>query len=81
MNIQILQAVKDIIKTTDFPYDKTFPSVIWGIENDKYQISYEGRLRSIHSALAGELETGTLVWVKIPNGKLKDMHICGIRKG
>lgn len=81
MTKSILESINGIVKAASFPYDKTFPSVVWEKENERYQISYEGRLRSIPNALPGELKAGTLVWVKIPNGKLKDMHICGIRKG
>lgn len=81
MKFEILDAMNTMVKSLNLPYDKTFPTVIWGKENGRYQISYEGRLRNIPNALPGELKTGTLVWVKIPNGKLKDMHICGVRRG
>ena len=75
---KIINAVNEKFKKQS--YDKTFPSVVYGKdENGKYQIPYESRLRSIPNAIPCELQKGQLVWVKIPNGKLREMHICGLR--
>lgn len=80
MTANILKAIDEMIRSTKLPHDKTFPAVVYGKdEKGKYQIPYEGRLKSIHNALPCELKMGQLVWVKIPEGKLKDMHICGLR--
>lgn len=76
---RVIQSINRKIST--LPSDKTFPSVAYGKdENGKYKIVFEGRLRNVQNALPCELKTGELVWVKIPEGKLKDMHICGLRK-
>ncbi len=75
---KIMTAIDEKIKA--LPYDKTFPAVIWGKENDKYQISYENQLRTISSSLEVDIAVGSFVWVKIPCGKLREMHICGIRR-
>lgn len=75
---KIISAIDNINRKLSF--DKTFPSIVWGKQGNKYKISYENRLYSVSSALGGvELDIGTSVWVKIPNGKLREMHICGIR--
>ena len=49
-------------------------------EKGKYLIPFEGRLRPVASGLTEELKEGQWVWVKIPNGKLREMHICNIRR-
>lgn len=79
----IINKVTDAIngKISNLSYDKTFPTVSYGKdENGKYKIVYEGRLRSVQNALPCEIATGSLVWVKIPCGKLREMHICGLRR-
>lgn len=68
-------------KYSQLYYDKTFPAVVYGKdENGKYLIPFEGRLRPVASGLTEELKEGQWVWVKIPNGKLREMHICNIRR-
>ena len=79
MKSEILDAIYEMIKGMKFPYDKTFSSVVYGkTEDGKYQIPYEGRLRNVHNALPCDLKKGQAVWVKIPNGRLRTMHICGL---
>ncbi len=78
--------IKNIMDAVDkkcakLRYDKTFPAVVYGKdEKGKYLIPYEGRLRAISSGLSEELKNGQKVWVKIPCGTLREMHICNIRK-
>ena len=48
-------------------------------DGSNYQIPYEGTLHSIPNALPCDLSIGQLVWVKIPSGELRNMHICGLR--
>lgn len=79
MTKNILEGIATIISKLNLPYDRTFPSVIWNKENGKYQIAMENRLYTVPNALGTDLSIGTLVWVKIPCGKLREMHICGIR--
>lgn len=67
--------------TQKLKYDKTFKSTIWKInENGTYQICYLGQKYNIHNALGITLSLGQGVWVKIPNGTFRDMHICGVVK-
>lgn len=59
--------------------DKTFKSTIWKInENGTYQIRYLGQPYNVYNALGTSLSLGQNVWVKIPSGVFREMHICGI---
>ena len=76
---EVLRAIES--KNSQLYYDKTFPAVVYGKdEKGKYLIPFEGRRRSVASGLTEELKEGQWVWVKIPNGKLREMHICNIRR-
>ena len=79
LNNNILESVKILINSRKCREDKTFPAVVHGKDNDKYQIPYEGTLHSIPNALPCNLSIGQAVWVKIPSGELRNMHICGLR--
>jgi hypothetical protein len=79
MNNNILESVKILINSRKCREDKTFPAVIHGKDGSNYQIPYEGILHSIPNALPCDLSIGQLVWVKIPSGELRNMHICGLR--
>lgn len=81
MTKELLNAINIMLETSKSHDDKTFSSVIYGkdAKTEKYQIVYEGRLRNIQNSLPCELKIGQLVWVKIPYGRLRDMHICGLR--
>ena len=60
-------------------YDKTFKSTIWGKNEDgTYQISYMNQWYNVYNALGTDLELGQSVWVKIPSGIFRNMHICGV---
>ena len=66
-------------KTEKLKYDKTFKSTIWGKNDDgTYKISYKNQLYTIYNALGTELNLGQSVWVKIPGGIFRNMHICGV---
>lgn len=66
-------------KNTKLKYDKTFKSTIWGINTDgTYQISYMNQIYNVPNALGTDLQLGQSVWVKIPSGIFREMHICGI---
>lgn len=62
-------------------YDKTFASAIYSYNaaNNTYTIIKDCKQREVCSSLESSLSIGQHVWVKIPCGNLKDMHICGIR--
>lgn len=71
------QMIED--KTKKLKYDKTFKSTVWEKNEDgTYQISYLGQLYKVYNALGTELQLGQSVWVKIPSGIFRNMHICGI---
>ena len=79
-NNDILSAINTVVKKSEKVSDRTFSAVIYEIDTDgKYKIPYEGRLRSVANGTGQTLSVGQKVWVKIPNGKLREMHICGIR--
>lgn len=66
-------------KNQKLKYDKTFKSTIWGKNEDgTYQISYMNQLYNVYNALGTNLELGQSVWVKIPSGIFRNMHICGL---
>ena len=66
-------------KNQKLKYDKTFKSTIWGKNSDgTYHISYMNQLYNVYNALGTNLELGQSVWVKIPSGIFRNMHICGL---
>ena len=66
-------------KNQKLKYDKTFKSTIWDKNEDgTYQISYMNQLYNVYNALGTDLELGQSVWVKIPSGIFRNMHICGV---
>lgn len=80
-NNNILKAIEIMIdqKNQKLKYDKTFKSTIWGKNEDgTYQISYMNQLYNVYNALGTDLELGQSVWVKIPSGIFRNMHICGV---
>lgn len=67
-------------KLLSLKYDQTFPSVIHGINADgTYIIIKENQRRNVKNAVGTTLSPGQAVWVKMPCGRLHDMHICGLR--
>lgn len=80
----ILNNIEKILdkKLSNIYYDKTFPSVIYGKNEDgTYKIPYEGRLYNVPCSLGVELKVTQNVWVTMPCGhrNFKDMYISGIR--
>lgn len=66
-------------KTAHLKYDKTFHTTIMGTDgNGLYTVNYLGQPYQIRNALGTELSVGETVWVKIPGGIFRHMHICGI---
>lgn len=66
-------------KTSILKFDKTFQSTIWDKKADgMYTVSYMGNKYNVPNALGTELKLGQSVWVKIPNGIFRNMHICGL---
>lgn len=85
VNNYILKAIGTMIdsKLSGIYYDKTFPSIIFDINNDgTYKISKDGFLYDVPCAFNVELKKGQGVWVTMPCGitNIKDMFISGIRR-
>lgn len=62
--------------------DKTFPSVVYGKNEDgTYKIVYESCMYNVPCALGIDLNVTQNVWVTMPCGmkNLKDMYISGVR--
>lgn len=82
VNTIVNEVVKAIEKkNSKLSYDKTFPSVVYGVNDDgTYIIIKENQRYNVKCAIPNSnVRLGSKVWVKIPCGQLKDMHICGIR--
>ena len=85
INAMILNAIDKVFqsKTATIFYDKTFPSTIYGKNEDgTYQIIKDGYMYNVHNGLGTELDVTQNVWVTVPCGlkNLKDMYISAIRK-
>ena len=66
-------------KTSKLKFDKTFKATIWKINTDAtYQLNYKGQIYSVPNALGTTLSLGQSVWVKIPSGIFRKMHIGGV---
>ena len=81
---QVLEIVEKTVdkKLSNIYYDKTFPSVIYGKNNDgTYKIVREGQIYNVPCTLGYELNVAQHVWVTMPCGakNFKDMHISGLR--
>lgn len=79
----IIKQIKTMInqKVSQLSYDKTFLSLILNKNEDgTYKISYLGHEYNVPNALPIDLKIGQYVWVKIPSGTLRKMHICNIVK-
>lgn len=56
--------------------DKTFKSAIWKInENNTFSVNYKGQLYDVPNASGISLSLGQVVWVKMPDGILRNMYI------
>ena len=60
--------------------DRTYRSAIKAITNKGYVILDDsGAERTVKCCIPGvELKVGQNVWVKVPEGDLKGLHICGV---
>lgn len=82
VDVLVKEILKYIGKTVEekINRDITFKSIVKKIGDGKYQIlGTDGQTRTVKCCIPGiELRVGQAVWVKMPQGKLKDMHICGV---
>lgn len=80
---QIIKTIKYALDKAQKNNDYTFKSIIKSVNTDgTYTIKDQSGIdRKIKSGISGlELKPGKMVWVKVPSGNIKDMHICGITK-
>lgn len=80
---EILKAINTIIdeKIKQYKTDRTFMSIIKRKNADgTYTVLDEsGGERNVKCSIPNlQLKTGQKVWVKIPLGDLRNVHICGI---
>lgn len=82
VDVLVKEILKYIGKTVEekINRDITFKSIVKKIGDGKYQIlGTDGQTRTVKCCIPNvELKVGQTVWVKMPQGKLKDMHICGV---
>lgn len=78
---EILKAIRYAIDKIDIATDRTFSSVIKQVNSDGTYIilGEDGSERKVYSSIPSlNLKVMSRVWVKMPRGRLNDMHICGI---
>lgn len=78
----LVKEIASLIKTHEHKYDKTFSSAIKSINKDNtYTIMDDGGVeRKVKCSFPNAaLKAGQYVWVKVPCGRLEDMHICGVK--
>lgn len=79
---EIFKAVQDMVNMaiTNSRVDYTFKTVIKGIAKNGYIIlDQSGSERIVKCCIPDlKLRSGQMVYVKMMQGKVKDMHICGI---
>lgn len=85
-NIALDALVEKIISAFDkkakkIPCDKTFPSVIYGKNEDgTYVIIKDMYKYNVPNGLGFDLKVSQGVWVTVPGNSFKDMYISAIRE-
>ena len=73
----LVKEITSLIKTHEHKYDRTFSSVVKTINKDStYTVMDNG---GVERKLKCSIKIGQYVWVKVPCGRLEDMHICGVK--
>ena len=77
---EILKAIQYAMERQAINCDKTYKSVIKAINDKGYVILDDtGSERTVKCCIPNvELKIRQMVWVKVPMGKLNDIHICGV---
>ena len=77
---EILKAIKYAVERQKINCDRTYKSVIKGINKKGYVVlDRTGSERTVKCCIPGiELRPGQSVYVKEPMGDLKGLHICGV---
>ena len=79
---EIFNSIQNIVDraVTNCKDDQTYKSVIKRITKKGYVILDDtGSERTVQCCIPNiDLRAGQYVWVKIPMGRLNDLHICGV---
>lgn len=77
---EILKAIKYAVDKKTVNCDRTYRTVVKRVVKKGYVILDEtGSERTVKCCIPGvELRAGQMVYVKMIQGQLKDMHICGV---
>lgn len=77
---EIIKTIKYAIDKKTINCDRTFKSVIKQVTPKGYIILDEsGSERVVKCCITNvSLKAGQMVWVKIPCGNIKNMHVCGV---
>ncbi len=77
---EILKAIKYAVERQKINCDRTYKSIIKGINKKGYVVlDRTGSERTVKCCIPGiELRPGQSVYVKEPMGDLKGLHICGV---
>lgn len=82
-NNNFLKSIEILVdkKLSKYCADKTFPSVVYDINSDgTYAIVKAGQKYNVKCCIPSlPISLGSNVWVKVPSGRMQDMHICGLR--
>jgi len=78
-NIQneIINSIQVMIEKSDSTTTKA--GIVTRINNDRYQVSINGIEYNVYDAVGCDPGIGSGVWVQIPNGKVSDAFITGLR--
>lgn len=77
---EIIKTIKYAVDRKTINCDRTYKTVIKKVVKKGYVILDEtGSERTVKCCIPGvELRAGQVVYVKMMQGQLKDMHICGV---
>lgn len=79
---EILKSIQSMVdkSISNYKADRTFKTVVKRVTPKGYVILDEsGCERVVKCCISNvSLKAGQMVWVKIPCGKIKDMHVVGV---
>ena len=82
-NIQneLISAINVLIDKSLENYDSTTTKagVVKSISNDRYQVMVNGTEYNVYDAVGCDPGIGSGVWIQVPNGKVTDAFITGLR--
>lgn len=76
MNVQeeIFRTIENLTKSgSSAPLD--YPTVIYGVEKDRYKVKINGIERSAKDGIGLDLKVGEAVWCHAMNGNISQLYI------